>query len=175
MNNWWWAKCETKQNFIVTSTSNHCSQSDWPWMIRVMYSPPKKDFYTTCFFLYFFASLLPTYFACTYQNKMYVVDVVVVVHQSFCCLNFFAWYSLQYFLFSKLPFLSSTAKWPCWVPIWCVFCCEFGIFCSPNWENNISFPDIFSSFFQPSFLLTIQWWLTFIGTAAPTFFVVLLA
>lgn len=89
MNNWWWAKCEAKQNFIVTSTSNQCSQSDWPWMIRVMYSPPKKDFYTTCFFLYFFASLLSSYFACTYQNKVYVVDVVVVVHQSFCCLNFF--------------------------------------------------------------------------------------
>lgn len=166
-----WDKTELYSHFHLQPL-----QSIWLAMNDTSYVfAPQKGFLYYLFFLYFFASLLPTYFACTYQNKMYVVDVVVVVHQSFCCLNFFAWYSLQYFLFSKLPFLSSTAKWPCWVPIWCVFCCEFGIFCSPNWENNISFPDIFSSFFQPSFLLTIQWWLTFIGTAAPTFFVVLLA
>lgn len=53
---------------------------------------PQKGFLYYLFFslLFCFSSLLSSYFACTYQNKMYVVvDVVVVVHQSFCCLIFF--------------------------------------------------------------------------------------
>lgn len=95
-----WDKTELYSHFHLQPL-----QSIWLAMNDTSYVfAPQKGFLYYLFFLYFFASLLSSYFACTYQNKMYVVDVVVVVHQSFCCLNFFAWYSLQYFLFQSYLF-----------------------------------------------------------------------